>query len=386
MSYTPDMRRLSLAVLLLAPLTLTGCEFLDRIFGKADDAIQTARGKQRPFPSSAQADVRNQGPVSGRQLNRAASQAMAAADVSGVQDGRVIFDGEAPVRDAVASPFNLGGGQPPAVSADRALDYGPRPSVPYTPGQPRTSDLRTGEPPSPDLTLPPGGPADGTARGAGPTLAQYDAFQRMPGLFRNIYDVVSRAGWGAQAPRRTPTRHTPSRVTVHHTDGNQTIDMQTSINAVKAIQNDHRNVSSRRKHGHWDDIGYHFLIDGAGRIFEGRHAENIGAHAGSGNNTGNVGIALMGNFDRQQLTAPQREALVRLVTFLSIRYRRDPSAAGFIEPHQHYAEEDGGGTDCPGANVLAFLRSGELMRAAGVEIARLGQDARFRPAAVIPAA
>lgn len=368
------MRRLSLVLVLTAPLLLSGCDFLNRLFGKVDDTVQQARGKQSAWPSLPQADIRNQGPVSGRQLTNAAAQAIGAAGVDS-DPGRVTFDGGV-LRDAAGNVVRSGDGTPVAVGG--RFEYGPRPPVPYTPAPSRRSALGA-DVPAPDLTLPPGGPADGSARGAGPTLAQYDAFQRMPGLFNAVYDVVSRAGWGAQRPRGAPDAHTPTKVTVHHTDGPQTMTLADSIRVVKNIQHYHRNIADRRKGGVWNDIGYHFLIDGGGRIFEGRHAEHVGAHAGGGYNTGNIGISMMGNFDRNQLTDPQREALVRLVTFLSIKYRRDPSANGFIEPHEHYAEMSGGGTDCPGRHVLSFLQSGELMRRASVEIARLGRDARFRP-------
>lgn len=368
------MRRLTLVLVFTAPLLLSGCDFLDRLFGKVDDTVQQARGKQRPWPALPEADIRNQGPVSGRQLTNAAAQVIGGGAAE-TDPGRVTFDGGV-LRDSVGGIVRSGDGSP--VSVGGRFEYGARPPVQYTPGQPRRSTL-SADVPAPELTLPAGGRADGSARGAGPTLAQYDAFQRMPGLFSAVYDVVSRAGWGAQAPRSSPDAHTPTKVTVHHTDGPQTMTLAESMRVVKNIQHYHRNIADRRKGGVWNDIGYHFLIDGGGRIFEGRHAEHIGAHAGSGYNTGNIGISMMGNFDRNQLTDPQRDALVRLVTFLSIKYRRDPSANGFIEPHEHYAEMSGGGTDCPGRNVLSFLQSGELIRRASGEIARLGQDSRFRP-------
>lgn len=369
------MKRLSLVLVLAAPLTLSGCDFIKKMLGGAEDAAARAEGRQSAWPREQGADVRRQGDIySGRQLNNAAD--MAAQLAGGETDpGRVTFDGGT-LRDAVGSPV-LGAGPVGVYAGD--IQVGSRPPVVFTPGQPRTGDLATAPPPSPlGLTLPDGA-AIGTAAGAGPTLAQFDVFQRMPNLFHRVYDVVSRAGWGARAPRRAPTRHTPAKVTVHHTDGPRTTEMSASIAAVRGIQDYHRD--GRR----WDDIGYHFVIDGAGRVFEGRHAELVGSHA-RGFNTGNVGISLMGNFDRMQLEDAQRESLVRLVTFLSIRYRRDPSAVGFIEPHEHYAEMGGRGTACPGRNVLSFLTSGELLRRASAEIARVSQDSRFQPVGIIPAA
>ncbi|MDX6769372.1 MAG: peptidoglycan recognition family protein [Elusimicrobiota bacterium] len=372
------MKRLTLALAVSAPLLLSGCDFIKKIFGGAEDAVNTAAGRQSAWPRDPAADIRNQGDIySGGQLVRAADragQAVGAAD--GRDPGRVTFDG------GVDRPGDAGFPGAPLLGRDSGGTYvgdiavGPRPPLAMTPGQDRRSDLQTAPPPA--LTLPPG-TAVGSAVGGGPTLAQYDAFQRMPQLFHRVYDVVSRSGWGAQAPRTDSGRQNPNKVTVHHTDGTRPTELAQSIAVVRAIQHDHRNISDARKGGRWADIGYHFLIDGAGRVFEGRHAETIGAHAGAGNNRNNVGIALMGNFDRMQLLDPQRESLVRLVTFLSIRYRRDPSARGFIESHEHYT-----GTDCPGRNVLDFLNSGELMRQASVEYARVASDSRLQPLAIIP--
>ncbi len=370
------MKRLSLVLVIAAPLLLSGCDFIKKIFGGADDAVARAQGRQSAWPRDARADIRRQGDIySGRQLNEAADQAAQLAG-SETDPGRVTFDGGV-LRGPDGAP--IGGPRSDGSTYVGDFPVGSRPPVRFTPGQERRNDLATPAPPAPGLRLPEG-PAVGTAAGAGPTLAQYDVFQRMPGLFHRAYDVISRAGWGAQAPRSDSGDQTPNRVTVHHTDGRRTTELADSIAAVRAIQHDHRNVSDRRKGGRWADIGYHFLIDGAGRVFEGRHAETIGAHAGAGNNRNNVGISLMGNFDRMQLEDAQRESLVRLVTFLSIRYRRDPSAVGFIEPHEHYT-----GTDCPGRNVMAFLTSGELLRRASAEVARVSQDARFQPLTIIPA-
>ena len=45
----------------------------------------------------------------------------------------------------------------------------------------------------------------------------------------------------------------------------------------------------------WPDIGYHFCVGQDGRVYQARPEHLIGAHVGN-HNTGNIGIALIGNF------------------------------------------------------------------------------------------
>src|SRR5206468_2171048 len=102
------------------------------------------------------------------------------------------------------------------------------------------------------------------------------------------------------------------------TDGHPRTQLSDSIEEVRGIQAFHQGPERG-----WADIGYHFVIDGAGRVFEGRHADVLGAHAG-GANMDNIGIAMMGDYNRDQLSADQKTALRRLITFLALRYRVDP--------------------------------------------------------------
>lgn len=75
------------------------------------------------------------------------------------------------------------------------------------------------------------------------------------------------------------------------------------------------------------DMAYHFLIDCAGRVFEGRaggvlqEAEHVHRH-----NFGQIGIALIGSFENQQPSPAQRAALIKLVTRLCRDFHIDPLA------------------------------------------------------------
>lgn len=369
---------MSLLLAALAPLLLSGCDVTKLLGGKQEeDTSASIAPTAAPLPAS---DIRRQTGGTASQLLQAYEQSRGGGAASPDNDpGRVTFDGanggvagiDGIVRDALS-------GVPAGVPAGGFPQYPPREPIPYSDAPAR---VETVVPPPPaagvKLLADEVGPS-ASAAGAGPTLAHFDSFQRVSGLFSRSFEVISRAAWGAQAPRRAGVQQAPERVAVHHTDGVQTMSLAASVAAVRAIQHHHRNVADRRKPV-WDDIGYHFLIDGEGRVFEGRHAEIMGAHAGAAGNFRSVAISMMGNFDRDRLTELQRDSLVRLVSFLSIKYRRDPSAHGFIEPHQHFM-----GTDCPGRDVMAFLRSGSLVRESQQMITRLSGNSRFLPGIVVP--
>jgi hypothetical protein len=120
-----------------------------------------------------------------------------------------------------------------------------------------------------------------------------------------------------------------------------------SIEAVKRIQRDH--VVNRG----YGDIGYHYLIDPAGRVFEGRSMDWQGAHSGTAasgrnNNPKNVGICLLGDYEVTSPTAAALATLDRMVAELRGHYRLPASA---VKPHSFWKD-----TLCPGRNMTPWLR------------------------------
>lgn len=215
----------------------------------------------------------------------------------------------------------------------------------------RLTDLRGAVPPLPDdYDYSRSGATPGSAREAGQTLLAFAKFQ-IEQKFPTVAPIMSRLGWRA-APRVGGNEtHAPYRVTVHHTQGAQPMNETETAAAVKNIQHYHMVGRGREGKDNFHDIGYHFLIAGDGRVVEGRRAEYLGAHAG-GANEGNIGVAMMGDFNKHKPTAAQIESLTRLVTFLSVKYKKDPNSKGFLEAHQHYTN-----TDCPGSNLMAMIGS-----------------------------
>lgn len=153
-----------------------------------------------------------------------------------------------------------------------------------------------------------------------------------------------RSEWGAVAPAEPYAPDPlPWRVTLHHTDGKYTRTLAESLAEAKFIQDFHI-------HGRgWNDIAYHFLIDSAGRILEGRPEGVLGAHT-LANNEGNVGIVLLGTYHppvNNHPTKVQLEAVAALGRYLVARYGIDPNS---LKGHRDYKQ-----TDCPGDIVYAKL-------------------------------
>ncbi|WP_370086803.1 peptidoglycan recognition protein [Streptacidiphilus sp. MAP12-16] len=129
--------------------------------------------------------------------------------------------------------------------------------------------------------------------------------------------IVPRATWdttpsrtGLPAPQYASTA---KAVFVHHTDSGNNY-RATEVPAI--INNIDGDQTGRRG---WDDIGYNFLVDRFGTIYEGRHGgidkPVIGAHS-SGFNLGTVGIAAIGTFsDGAAVPALMLDAITRLVAW-----------------------------------------------------------------------
>jgi hypothetical protein len=181
--------------------------------------------------------------------------------------------------------------------------------------------------------------------------------------------IVSRAGWGAdESMRRAAPRYadTVRMVFVHHTDtpnGYAPGDVPAIIRSIYTYH--------VRSNG-WNDIGYNFLVDAYGRVYEGRGGgidrPVIGAHT-EGFNTGSVGIAVIGNGSLAPLTEATRAALVNLIAWRLDVAHVDPlghapmisggsdrfAAGKSVSLRVVSGHRDANATDCPGSLIYAAL-------------------------------
>jgi hypothetical protein len=157
-----------------------------------------------------------------------------------------------------------------------------------------------------------------------------------------LSEIRPRDTWGARPLRSNHDAMAPiNAITVHHTAYSRPAPGQGS-SAMRSIQRDHQDSEG------WADIGYHFVIDPEGGIWEGRPLLAQGAHAGdSQSNRGNIGVCLMGNFEESDVPWAQRTALERLLESLRNHF---VLARSDVHPHSRYRS-----TLCPGRDLQAIV-------------------------------
>lgn len=184
---------------------------------------------------------------------------------------------------------------------------------------------------------------------------------------------LSRAAWGADESLRfrdgteywPPEFYPVQTLTVHHTAGaNDDPDPAATVRAIyyyQAVTQD------------WGDIGYHLLVDEAGRVYEGRWSGPDGvpvfdgtangrplgvtaAHVG-GFNTGNLSVCLLGDFTSRLPTTAAWESTVRVLAGLARVCGLDPlGTTDYVNPVNSATKtvqtisghRDWAATQCPG--------------------------------------
>ena len=140
--------------------------------------------------------------------------------------------------------------------------------------------------------------------------------------------LTPRAAWGAnEAIRRGSPLFAQSLkfAVMHHTAGTNSYTAAQSAAIVRGIQTYHV------KSNGWNDLGYNFVVDKYGQVFEGRYGgverNVVGAHA-EGFNTGSVGIALLGTYGDAQPSAKALDAIASLLAWRLDVGHVDPLSAG----------------------------------------------------------
>lgn len=114
----------------------------------------------------------------------------------------------------------------------------------------------------------------------------------------------------------------------------------------------------------WADIGYNWLVDPNGVVYQGRAwksstEENVQGSHNSGYNANCLGLNIIGNYEVYQPTQTSLDKMAQLMAFLCDKFGLNPTATTYFAPmgvskpvitgHKH----SGGGTSCPGQYLIA---------------------------------
>lgn len=167
----------------------------------------------------------------------------------------------------------------------------------------------------------------------GDRMVTYHEVETIAGA-ATIPPVISRSGWGCDESLMTwsPAFYPVQKLICHHT-ATQNHDPDPAA-TMRSIYYYHAVTQG------WGDIGYNFLVDESGRIYEGRYSRSYppnqypngedsagrgvtGAHAYQ-YNSGTVGIALLGTLTNQDATGAARASLEQMLAWKAATHTIDP--------------------------------------------------------------
>lgn len=132
--------------------------------------------------------------------------------------------------------------------------------------------------------------------------------------------------------------------------------------AIRALYKSHTHTRG------WGDIGYHYIIDPEGYIWEGRRGGDgiVGGHvtrsractrfpkAGVGFNKGTIGVALLGTYSVDEASEASLDALSTLIARKAWEFEIDPTKSHFFQDQVYptvMSHRDVDCTDCPGDQI-----------------------------------
>ena len=214
----------------------------------------------------------------------------------------------------------------------------------------------------------PAGATTSSERTAAATTDGSPAYTPMPAM-------ITRAQWDARSNSGcdSPRYGSETRgVIFHHTAGSNSYARSDSQAIVRSTQAYHMQGRG------WCDIGYNFLVDNYGQIFEGRSGGTLmqvrGAHAGNYSvNTYDMGVSMIGNLDKVRPTTAMKNATVKLVgwrlgtNFLSAKgtYAIAGHRLNRIAGHRDVYNagiRPGTATACPGRYGYAWMKASGGLR------------------------
>lgn len=181
--------------------------------------------------------------------------------------------------------------------------------------------------------------------------------------------IITRKGWGADEKLREKQfayTKTVKAAFVHHSASGNNYRCSQASSVIRSIYRYHVKSSG------WRDIGYNFLVDKCGNIYEGRAGgvakPVMGAHT-LGFNTNSMGVAVLGSFGSANPPAAAVNAIAKLTAWKLGLYGANPRGTTYLKSgggnlyrkgknvrlQVISGHRDGFATECPGRRLYNKL-------------------------------
>lgn len=181
--------------------------------------------------------------------------------------------------------------------------------------------------------------------------------------------IITRRGWGADEKLREKGFVYTKKVKtafVHHSDTGNNYRCSQAPSVIRGIYRYH--VASMG----WRDLGYNFLVDKCGKIYEGRAGgvsePVLGAHT-LGFNSNSMGIAVLGTYSSKKPSSAALKAIARLTAWKVGLYGMNPRGKTYLKSgggnlyrkgkkvrlNVISGHRDGFATNCPGKKLYDKL-------------------------------
>jgi len=170
-------------------------------------------------------------------------------------------------------------------------------------------------------------------------------------------NFVTRAEWGSTPdPIPDSRKQVPQWVTIHHAGVLWTnrVDPAIFVKNMQAWGKKRPQLEKPPRDTFWPDLPYHFLIAPNGKIYEGRLVEYEPESNTKYSVNGNIGIEMMGDFEKQRPSASQLQSCAHLTAWLCQEYKVN---LDHIRGHKDAAQ---GQTTCPGKDFYRYIESGQF--------------------------
>lgn len=172
--------------------------------------------------------------------------------------------------------------------------------------------------------------------------------------------VVTRTDWGCpqgQGSLGNPSLTSPTHLIVHHSAGTSSSNDWPAV--VRAIYTLHTQSNG------WSDIGYNWLIDANGVIYQGRawwqntNDNVLGAHF-CGKNSNTMGVCVMGTYTSVSPTEAAKTSLAEILAYKADERSINPLGSSYhtatgLTLNNISGHRNGCATECPGTNLYNQL-------------------------------